>query len=54
MTYIIGKFENAPVETIDAFDTHREALKMLTEYQLSFGRGWSLWVSTRPTKDWRE
>jgi hypothetical protein len=52
MTYINGKYQNEKIETIDQFDTHREAQKMLSEYQLAFV-GFSIWLSSRSTKEWR-
>lgn len=44
---------SGPVETVDEFETRREAREMLTEYQMAFGSV-PLWISTRSTKEWGE
>lgn len=41
------------VETIDEFESHKEALKMLSEYRMAFSHGSDLYLSQRSTKDWR-
>ena len=50
MWYINIK-ENGVVETIDEFETAKEARLMLTEYLMSDGR---CYLSKQCTKDWRE
>ena len=43
------------LETIDEFDTRREALKMLHEYQMAFsGSEGRVYLSTRPCRAWTE
>ena len=41
------------VETIDEFETRKEARAMLTEYQMAFTEG-RLYLSQRPTKQWKD
>ena len=42
-------------ETIDEFETRKEGLKMLREYQLAYqGSGIDLWLSQRACKDWND
>jgi len=54
MKYINFKLDsNSPIETIDQFETNKEARKMLKEYIIAYGCG-SIWLSTRATKEWRE
>jgi len=54
MVYINGKYQNQETETVDEFETRKEAKEMIKEYRLAYGPGWSLWLSQRSTKDWRE
>jgi hypothetical protein len=44
MYLIMGQYEGRDAEEIDEFDTRKEALQMLAEYQLAYGSGWRLWV----------
>lgn len=55
MVYINGKsvYDNE-VETIDQFSTRKEARTMLQEYKLAYGGSYTLWLSQRATKEWRE
>ena len=48
--YIQRKDSNY-LETVDQFDTRKEAKKMLTEYQIS-DRSAYYYISQRPCKDW--
>jgi hypothetical protein len=41
------------LETVDQFETRKEALAMLKEYQSSDGTG-EYYLSQRACKDWRE
>lgn len=41
------------LETVDEFDTRREAREMLAEYRLSDPSA-VYYLSTRPCKDWSE
>ena len=50
MRYIQRKDGNG-LETVDQFDTLKEARKMLIEYQMS-DRSASYYISQRPCKDW--
>lgn len=53
MTYINIKTEDG-IETIDEFETAKEANKMIKEYYLVYqGTGYSPYMSSRCTKDWR-
>jgi len=54
MTYINGKYQNHDTETIDQFETYREAREMLREYRVAFGYEYSLWLSQRSTREWRK
>lgn len=47
MFVIRGKYVGCPWEDIDEFDTKAEATKMLSEYRMAYGAGWSLTVVRR-------
>jgi hypothetical protein len=51
MKHYINSKNGREVETIDEFDTLKEAKAMLTEYQMAHGG--NLYISTRCTKEWR-
>ena len=51
MKYIQRK-DGKQLETVDQFETSKEAREMLKEYQIS-DRYASYYISTRPCKDWR-
>ena len=51
MTYINMK-ANGEIETVDEFETRKEARVMLTEYRMAFGPC-ELYLSQRCTNDWR-
>jgi len=51
MTYINMK-ESGAVETVDEFETRKEAREMLAEYRMAFGYC-ELYLSTRCTQDWK-
>ena len=51
MTYINIK-NNNEVETVDEFETRKEALKMVREYNTSDSYN-NYYVSSRCTKEWR-
>jgi hypothetical protein len=51
MTYYINMKDSGKVETVDQFDSLKEAKQMLKEYEVAFKRG--LYISTRCTKDWK-
>lgn len=51
MTYINIK-NNSEVETVDQFDTRKEAIQMLKEYRLGDPYN-SYYISQRCTNDWR-
>ena len=41
------------VETVDEFDTRKEARAMLAEYRMAYGSlGGSLYLSARSTREW--
>ena len=52
MSVYINLKENGEVETIDEFDTRKEAREMLSEYQMAY-HGAGVYISTRCTNDWR-
>ncbi len=51
MTYVNIK-NNGEVETVDEFETYKEAVKMLKEYRLSDTYN-NYYLSQRSTKDWQ-
>lgn len=51
-TYIQRKGQGQ-LETVDEFDTRKEAGLMLAEYRMS-DRTAHFYLSSRPCKDWRE
>lgn len=53
MTYINIKNGNGPVETVDEFETRKEALEMLAEYRMG-DRVNNYYASSRCTKYWKE
>lgn len=40
------------LETVDEFETRKEAVSMLTEYNMAAGIGWHYYLSTRPCRGW--
>lgn len=55
MYYINVKDSDGDVETIDEFETYKEAVAMAIEYRLVYqGSGMTPYMSQRSTKDWRE
>ena len=50
MIYINMK-QSGKVETVDQFETYREARAMLTEYRQAFHDA-NLYLSQRATKEW--
>lgn len=54
MHYINYKYSNqTDTETIDEFETLKEAKAMIKEYRQAYSEG-ELWLSNRATKEWRE
>jgi hypothetical protein len=53
MTYI-NMNTNGIVETIDEFETRKEAREMLVEYRMAFHGCGSLYLSNRCTNEWKE
>ena len=51
MTYIQFK-SRFGLETIDQFDTRKEARKMLEEYRMAFGNESIVYLSSRACKDY--
>lgn len=49
--HYINSKNGRKIETIDEFDTLKEAKAMLSEYQMSHGG--NLYISTRCTNEWR-
>ncbi len=52
MMYINIK-EAGIVETLDEFETYKEALKMLKEYRIASSYYCAAYISSRCTKDWK-
>lgn len=52
MIYINWKV-SGKVETVDQFDTRKEAKSMIPEHQLAYGYQGEVSLSSRCTKDWR-
>lgn len=52
MHYIQRK-DGKQLETVDEFETYKEAKEMLKEYRLSDDSG-HYYISSRACKDWRE
>ena len=52
MIYINWKYQG-DVETVDEFESRKEARSMLEEYQLAFTEGF-LYLSQRPCVGWGE
>jgi hypothetical protein len=52
MTVYINQNAFGSIETVDEFDTRREANEALREYQMAF-HGGSMYLSSRATKWWR-
>lgn len=40
---IMGMYQGE-TEEIDSFSTYDEAERMVSEYRMSFGAGWSIWI----------
>ena len=53
MKYINYRY-NGVTETIDEFETYKEARAMILEYRLAYPIGSELWISQRCTNDWRD
>ena len=51
MLYINIK-ENGKVETLDCFETYKEARDILKEYKLSSSYYNAAYISTRSTREW--
>lgn len=43
MYKIMGRYAGV-AEEVDSFDSADEAKRMLREYVLAYGAGWSLWI----------
>ena len=52
MTYIQRK-DSRQLETVDEFETRKEARAMLAEYRMADPSA-RYYLSSRPCKDWRE
>jgi hypothetical protein len=53
MSYFIQRKDRRELETVDEFETKKEALKMLKEYRMS-DRTVYFYISKRPCKHWIE
>jgi hypothetical protein len=51
MYYINAKTDHG-TETIDEFESYKEAREMLAEYRMAYNM--PVWISSRSTKAWRE
>lgn len=52
MNYINFKY-NGEVETIDQFETYKEAKETIKEYRMAYSDG-EVYLSNRSTKQWRD
>lgn len=52
MKYFIQRKDGRNLETVDEFDTRKEARAMLAEYRLS-DRFADYYISARPCRDWK-
>jgi len=53
MAYYIQRKDGKELETVDEFETLREAKAMVREYQMADRSAWH-YVSSRACKDWHE
>ena len=53
MKYIQRKDSYGNTETVDEFESRKEAIKMLKEYRLSDKSAY-FYVSQKPCKDWQD
>lgn len=53
MAYYIQRKDAQQLETVDEFETRKEARAMVAEYQMADPSA-EYYVSTRACKDWRE
>lgn len=51
--FYIQRKDDRYLETVDEFETRKEALDMLAEYRLS-DRSAHYYLSTRPCRDWTD
>lgn len=51
--FYINMQTSSGVETVDQFETRREARLMLDEYIMAFAGCGRLYISTRCTREWR-
>ena len=51
--YIQRKDPYGNLETVDEFESRKEAIKMLKEYRLSDQSGY-YYISQKPCRDWQE
>ena len=51
MRYIQRKDYDGNLETVDEFESRKEAIKMLKEYRLSDQSGY-FYISQKPCRDW--
>ena len=53
MKFYIQRKDGRDLETVDEFETHKEAVAMVTEYRMSDPSA-RYYLSTRPCKSWNE
>ena len=53
MVYIQRKDNNGDLETVDEFETRKEAREMVKEYRIS-DHSASFYMSSRACKDWKD
>jgi predicted kinase len=54
MTYHNMRTPNGAIETIDAFETRKEAKETLADARMAYRHtGYVIYLSQRPTKEWR-
>lgn len=55
MNYINVQWHDGSIETVDEFNSRREAVTNAHEYRMAYGiAARRIWVSSRSTKAWRE
>lgn len=51
MKYKIMGQNNGSVEEIDEVDSQEEALRLVEEYSIAFGKGWSIFAKPTNSRD---
>lgn len=54
MFVVLGRYKDGEEEQVDQAETQREAEFLLGEYQVAYGRDWTLRISEQGEADWRK